>query len=101
MTMTNQEALLKVKEAYDQVLFEWRESQFVQDRMDWLVNTTLETMSPEMLEKPAAEEILNLIDGASELQTAVEYYEMAQERLMESEPGWTPESLIESIQETA
>ena len=101
MTMTNREALLAVSEAYYGVSFEWRELEYVQEEMDKLVTMTLEEMSPEMLEKPAAEEILNLIDGASELQTAVEYYEMAQERLMEAEPGWTPESLIESIQETA
>ena len=102
MTMTNREALLAVSEAYDGVSFEWRELEYVQEEMDKLVTMTLEEMSPEMLEQPAAEQILDMMDGAEELRQAVDFYEMAQEHLSAAEHfEVTAKSLIESIQETA
>ena len=101
MTMTNREALLKLKESYVGVSHGWSEADFVTRQLEELVDSTLGMMSPEMLEEPVAVEIDSIMDRASDLEQAVEYYEMAEERLMESEIGWTPKSLIESIQEPA
>ena len=104
MTMTNREALLAVREAYNEVSSEsqWIELEDVQEEWDKLLTMTLEEMSPEMLEQPAAEQILRMMYGASELQKAAYAYDEAQTHIHGDGPwGTTPKSLIESIQETA